>query len=30
MEQLDALQSLDQLSPLTATKKHIPLTSSIY
>ena len=24
MEQLDALQSLDQLAPLTATKKHLP------
>ena len=24
MEQLDALQNLDQLSPLTATKEHLP------
>ena len=24
MEQLDALQSLDQLAPLTATKEHLP------
>ena len=24
MEQLDALQHLDQLAPLTATKEHLP------
>ena len=30
MGQLDALQSLDQLAPLTATKEHLPLTSLIY
>ena len=24
MEQLDALQSLDQLAPLTAAKEHLP------
>ena len=25
MEQLDALQTLDQLAPLTATKEHLPV-----
>ena len=30
IEQLDALQTLDQLAPLTAAKEHLPVILSIY
>ena len=30
IEQLDALQSLDQLAPLTAAKEHLPGDITIY
>ena len=29
-EQLDALQALDQLAPLTAAKEHLPVILSIF